>query len=67
MLNWETARRKTSLDTITETNLLIKFADGITLSIPIGPKLPDDSTVSEIQNIALWSSMNRMKLNLTKT
>mgnify|MGYP007058844394 CR=1 FL=1 len=48
MLNWETARRKTSLDTITETNLLIKFADDITLSIPIGPKLPDDSTVSEI-------------------
>ena len=50
-----------------ETNLLIKFADDITLSIPIGPSLPDDSSVSEIQNIELWSSMNRMKLNLTKT
>ena len=48
-----------------ETNLLIKFADDITLSIPIGPNLPDDSTVSEIQNIELWGSMNRMKLNLT--
>ena len=35
--------------------------------IPIGPSLPDDSSVSEIQNIELWSSMNRMKLNLTKT
>ena len=33
-----------------ETNLLIKFADDITLSIPIGPNLPDDSSVSEIQN-----------------
>ena len=50
-----------------ETNLLIKYADDITLSIPIGPNLPDDSSVSEIQNIELWSSMNRMKLNLTKT
>ena len=50
-----------------ETNLLIKFAENITLSIPVGPNLPDDSSVSEIQNIKLWSSMNRMKLNLTKT
>ena len=50
-----------------ETNLLIKFAVDITLSIPIEPNLPDDSSVSEIQNIKLWSSMNRMKLNLTKT
>ena len=50
-----------------ETNLLIKFADDITLSNPIGPNLPDDSLVCEIQNIRLWSSMNRMKLNLTKT
>lgn len=25
-----------------ETNLLIKFADDITLSIPIGPNLPDE-------------------------
>ena len=49
-----------------ETNLLIKFADDITLSNPIGPNLPDDSLVCEIQNIRLWSSMNRMKLNLTK-
>ena len=50
-----------------ETNLLIKFADDITLSIPIEPNLPDDSSLSEIQNIKLWSSMNRMKLNLTRT
>ena len=50
-----------------ETNLLIKFADDITLSIPIEPNLPDDSSVSEIQNIKLWSNMNRLKLNLTKT
>ena len=26
-----------------DTNLLIKFADDITLSITIGPNLPDDS------------------------
>ena len=50
-----------------ETNLLIKCADDITLSILIGPNLLDDSSVSEIQNIKLWSSINRMKLNLTKT
>ena len=37
------------------------------LIIPIGPNLPDDSSVGEIQNIELWESMNRMKLNLTKT
>ena len=37
------------------------------LIIPIGPNLPDDSSVGEIQNIELWASMNRMKLNLTKT
>ena len=50
-----------------ETNLLIKFADDITQSIPVGPNLHDDSSVSEIQNIKLWSNMNRLKLNLTKT
>ena len=50
-----------------ETNLLIKFADDITQSIPVGPNLPDDSSVSEIQNIKLWSNMNRLKLKLTKT
>ena len=37
------------------------------LIIPIGPNLPDDSSVGEIQNIELWESMNRMKLKLTKT
>ena len=37
------------------------------LIIPIGPNLPDDSLVGEIQNIELWESMNPMKLNLTKT
>ena len=47
-----------------ETNLLIKFADDIILSILIGPNLPDDSSASEIQNIELWSSRNHMKLNL---
>ena len=37
------------------------------LIVPIGPNLPDDSSVGEIQNIELWESMNHMKLNLTKT
>ena len=50
-----------------DTNILLKFADDITLSIPFRPNLPDDSSVYEIQNIELWSSMNRMKLNLAKT
>ena len=40
-----------------EINLLIKFAVDITLSIPmIGPNLPYDRSVREIQNIKLWSS-----------
>ena len=40
-----------------ERNLLIKFAVDINLSIPmIGPNLPDDRLVREIQNIKLWSS-----------
>ena len=47
-----------------ETNLLVKFADDITQSIPVGR---DDSSVSEIQNIKLCSNMNRLKLNLTET
>ena len=34
---------------------------------PIGLNLRDGLSVSEIQNIELWVSMNRMKLNLTKT
>ena len=50
-----------------ETNLLIKFADDITQSIPVRPNLHDDSSVSEIQNVKLWSNMNRLKLNVTKT
>ena len=50
-----------------ETNLFIKFADDITQSIPVGPNLHDDSSVSEIQNVKLWSNMNRLKLNVTKT
>ena len=34
---------------------------------PIGLNLRDGLSVSEIQNIELWASINRMKLNLTKT
>ena len=38
-------------------NQLIKFSVDITLSIPmIGPNLPYDRSVREIQNIKLWSS-----------
>ena len=40
-----------------ERNQLIKFSVDITLSIPmIGPNLPYDRSVREIQNIKLWSS-----------
>ena len=48
-----------------ETNLLIKFADDITLSIPIEPNLPDDSSVSEIQNILLlYCKLTRMSASV---
>lgn len=48
-------------------NLLIKYADDITLSVPVKGDVPDQSAVAEVENIQRWATVNKMKLNLSKT
>ena len=48
-----------------ESNLLIKFADDLTVSAPV--KTTGDSAASEVRNIKGWASDNRMTLNMSKT
>ena len=43
-----------------ERNLLLKYADDLTLSLP-------DHSFIEVNTIQHWAVRNRMKLNLTKT
>lgn len=50
-----------------ERNLLTKYADDLTLSIPIKATVPNFSAIQEVQNIQQWASENRMELNLSKT
>ena len=47
-------------------NLLVKFADDITISIPVS-KDSTDATINEINSIRDWAASNRMTLNLSKT
>ena len=47
-------------------DLLIKFADDMTLSVPVKSNLPD-SSLKEVENIVNWSKDNSMVLNLGKT
>ena len=48
-----------------ECNLLLKYADGLTLSIPVSAH--QDHSLIEVNSIQHWAVRNRMKLNLTKT
>ena len=48
-------------------NLLIKYADDITLSVPVKVNDSDFSAVVEVENIQRWATENKMKLNLSKT
>jgi hypothetical protein len=48
-----------------ESNLLIKFADDLTVSAPV--KTTGDSAASEVRDIKGWASDNRMTLNMSKT
>ena len=49
-------------------NLPVKFADDITLSIPVKSGASNsNSTANEVQSIVEWTSINRMQLNFTKT
>ena len=45
-------------------NLLVKFADDITVSAPV--KLSSDSASMEVKNIENWAMDNRMSLNMSK-
>ena len=47
-------------------NLLVKFADDITISIPVS-KDSTDATINEVNSIGDWAASNRMTLNLSKT
>jgi hypothetical protein len=47
-------------------DLLIKFPDDMTLSVPVKSNLPD-SSLKEVVNIVNWSKDNGMVLNLGKT
>ena len=48
-----------------ERNLLLKYADDLTLSVPVSAH--QDHSLIEVNSIQHWAVRNRMKLNLTKT
>ena len=48
------------------SNLLLKYADDITLSVPVRSGAVDQSQ-AEVNNIQRWATENRMMLNLKKT
>ena len=49
-------------------NLPVKFADDITLNIPVKSGASNsNSTANEVQSIVEWTSINRMQLNFKKT
>ena len=48
------------------SNLLVKYADDITLSVPVRSGAVDQSQ-AEVNNIQRWATENRMTLNLKKT
>ena len=51
----------------TDKNLLVKFADDITVSLPIEANVGLDESETEVQSFIEWSVKNCMKVNLTKT
>ena len=48
-------------------NLMVKYADDISLSTPVGTKLNQADSESEVKSIMEWAKNNRMSLNLGKT
>ena len=48
-----------------ERNLLLKYADDLTLSVPVSAH--QDHSFIEVNSIHHWAIRNRMKLNLTKS
>ena len=51
----------------TNKNLLVKFADDITVSLPIEANVGLDESETEVLSFIEWSENNSMKVNLTKT
>ena len=51
----------------TKKNLLVKFADDITVSLPIEANAGLDESEMEVLSFIEWSENNCMKVNLTKT
>ena len=48
------------------SNLFVKYADDITLSVPVRSGAVDQSQ-AEVNNIQRWATENQMTLNLNKT
>ena len=48
----------------TNKNLLVKFADDITISLPIEVNVGLDESEMEVLSFIEWSENNRMKVNL---
>ena len=49
-------------------NLLVKFADDLTLSIPVKSGVSNSNSAAyEVQSIVEWTIVNRMQLNFKKT
>ena len=49
------------------SNLLVKYANDISLSIPVGAKLSQAESEIEVKSIMEWAKNNRLSLNLGKT
>lgn len=47
-------------------NLMVKFADDITISIPVSND-STDATINEVNSMKHWAASNRMALNLSRT
>ena len=48
-------------------NLLVKFANEITVSLPIEANVGLDESETEVLSFLEWSEINCMKVNLTET
>ena len=51
----------------TNKNLLVKFANDITVSLPIEANVGLDESETEVLSFLEWSEINCMKVNLTET
>ena len=51
----------------TNKNLLVNFAEDITVSLPIEANVGLDESETEVLSFIEWSDNNSMKVNLTKT